>query len=132
MYCSVLGSTSASHRQIAVTEDVSGRAVQINGFADLLEHALIRRFRDGRFLFANDIAGFLGRSEHFNELCIERKAAKAVGCLGRGHLSLIVGAGRNLCSDTNGAERPKAECIGRGGLPIAAPVGFDRQIGLGV
>ena len=40
------------HRQIAVTEDVGGRAVQINGFADLLEHALIRRFRDGRLLFA--------------------------------------------------------------------------------
>lgn len=82
------------HCQIAVAEDGGGRAVQINGFANLLEHALMRRSRDGRLLFADDIAGFLGRSEHLDELCIEWKAAKAVACLGRGHLSLIVGVGR--------------------------------------
>ena len=116
------------HRQIAVAKDVGGRAVQINSFANLLEHTLIRRSRDGRLLLADDVAGFLGRSEHLSELRIERKAAKAVRRLGRGHLSLIVGVGRNLCSDKNGAERQKAECIGRGG----SLVGFARQIGLGV
>ena len=48
------------HRQIAVAEDVGGRAVQINGLANLLEHALIRRSRGRCLLLADDIAGFLG------------------------------------------------------------------------